>query len=76
MNLFLVAVLMILPFVALAAMVGVIAFLAVQVGYEIVDRRATTAAVRLHAESRTSDTEPARQITPAPSTQAETARVA
>jgi hypothetical protein len=75
MSLFVVAILMVLPFVALALMIAVGAFLAVQVGYEIVDRRATTAAVRLHTESRAGDAEAARQAA-APSTQAETAPIA
>ncbi len=74
MSLFLVAILMVVPFVALAAMLAVGAFLIVQVGYEVVDRRATTAAVLLHTESRSGDAEAARQAG-SPSTQAETARV-
>ena len=76
MSLFVVAILMILPFVALAGIIAVGAFLAVQIGYEIVDRRATSAAVKLHTESRTAETETVRQVAPAPATQAETARVA
>jgi hypothetical protein len=76
MSLFVVAILMILPFVALAGMIAVGAFLAVQIGYEIVDRRATSAAVKLHADSRTPETETVRPVAPAPTAQAETARVA
>jgi hypothetical protein len=76
MSLFVVAILMIIPFVALALMIAVGAFLVVQIAYEIVDRRATTAAVRLHTESRTTEAEPAREASPAPTTQTETARVA
>ncbi len=72
MSLFMVAVLMVLPFIALGLMVAVAGFLAVQVGYEVVDRRATSAAVKLHAETRTAETEAPRQA--APATQAETAR--
>jgi hypothetical protein len=76
MSLFITATLMLLPFIALAALVAVVGFLVVQVGYEVVDRRATNAAVKLHTDSRTAEPEPARQVSPAPSTQAETARVA
>ncbi len=76
MSLFAVAILMILPFVALAGIIVVGAFLVVQVTYELIDRRATTAAVRLHTESRAADVEPARAPAAAPAGQTETARVA
>ena len=78
MSLFVVAILMILPFVALAGMIAVGAFLVVQIGYEVVDRRATSAAVKLHAERRTAETETVRPRAPAPApaAQAEAARVA
>ncbi len=75
MSLFAVAILMVLPFVALAGMIAVGAFLVVQVTYEVIDRRATAAAVRLHTETRAGEPEPARQGTPAPATQTETARI-
>jgi hypothetical protein len=76
MSLFVVAILMVLPFVALAGIIAVGAFLAVQIGYEVVDRRATSAAVRLHTETRTADAEPARQGSTVPTTQPETAPIA
>ena len=75
MSLFAVAILMVLPFVALAGMIAVGAFLVVQVGYEVVDRRATAAAVRLHTETRTAEAEPVRPAT-APASQPETASAA
>ena len=74
MSIFLVAFLIIVPFVALGLMVAVIAFIAVQVGYEVVDRRATSAAVRLHTESRAGEPDTARQASPGSASQAETAR--
>jgi hypothetical protein len=76
MSLVIAAILIVLPFVCIGLIVAIGAFLAVQVGYEVVDSRATKAAVKLHTESRASDGEPVRQPAPAAAGQTETARVA
>jgi hypothetical protein len=76
MSLFIAAILILLPFVCIGLILAISAFLAVQVGYEVVDRRATRAAVKLHTDTRATEAEAARHPAPAPSTKTETARVA
>ncbi len=76
MSLVIAAILIVLPFICIGLIVAIGAFLAVQVGYEVVDSRATKAAVKLHTDSRTPEAEPVRQTAPTTSTQTETARVA
>jgi hypothetical protein len=76
MSLFVTAFLMLLPFVALALLIVAVGFLVVQVGFAFVDRRATSAAAKVQTGSQAVELERARQLSPVPSPQTDTARVA